>query len=83
MQVLTIAQPAVANYTERRPGFDMAMDRLFTTIFGCSHRRLSRPFTSQGTTYRTCLKCGMHRDFDLRTWKTFGPYHSTGPRNLQ
>jgi len=52
-----------------------AVDRIFRRVFGCSHRELSRPFTHQGKTYRTCLSCGMHRDFDLHTWKTFGPYH--------
>jgi len=82
MQAATVLDPKVREYAERRLALDQAMDRLFRTIFGCSHRRLSRPFTSQGKTYRTCLKCGMHRDFDLRTWKTFGPYHATGPRAL-
>ena len=42
---------------------------------GCRHARLSRPFTREGRTYRVCIKCGMRRDFDLRNWKTYGPYY--------
>ena len=41
---------------------------------GCRHRRMGRPITCEGRTYRVCLSCGMTRDFDTATWKTFGPY---------
>src|SRR4030095_14033378 len=27
-------------------------------VFGCSHRNISRPFTRQGRTYRSCVDCG-------------------------
>ncbi|MFL6332006.1 MAG: hypothetical protein ACJ754_01525 [Pyrinomonadaceae bacterium] len=41
---------------------------------GCWRHRMGRPFTREGRTYRVCLSCGMTRDFDPATWKTFGPY---------
>jgi hypothetical protein len=43
---------------------------------------MSRPFTRDGETYRVCLRCGMHRAFDLQNWKTKGPYYrsSESPR---
>ena len=30
----------------------------FDFIFGCWHRKLSRPFTLSGWTYEVCLNCG-------------------------
>jgi|GEM_PF-1359315 len=41
----------------------------------CWHRRMSRPFTRDGETYRVCLRCGIHRRFDLDVWKTKGSYY--------
>ena len=41
----------------------------------CRHKGMSRPFTHEGRTYRVCLKCGMRRDFDLRSWKMYGPFY--------
>jgi len=47
-------------------------------LIGCHHRQLSRPFTHDGRTYRTCAKCGMRRDFDLATWRSKGRYYHAG-----
>src|SRR5262245_2436351 len=44
-------------------------------LFGCWHREMSLPVTIDGRTYRTCMNCGLHRDFDLNRWKTYGPYY--------
>ena len=30
----------------------------FEDLFGCWHRKLSRPFTLSGWTYEVCLNCG-------------------------
>lgn len=30
----------------------------FKFLFGCWHRKLSRPFTLSGRTYEVCLNCG-------------------------
>jgi hypothetical protein len=32
--------------------------RVFDLVFGCRHRKLSRPFTLSGWTYEVCLECG-------------------------
>ena len=50
-------------------------------ISGCWRHQLSRPFTREGRTYRVCLSCGMSRDFDPATWKTFGPYRGQSMSN--
>ena len=49
---------------------------LVPPIFVCWHRKMSRPFTRDGETYRVCLRCGRHRQFDLREWKTKGNYYT-------
>lgn len=47
----------------------------FASVLGCWHREMSRPFTRQGQTYRTCLGCGAKRRFDLRSWETKGGFY--------
>lgn len=61
-------------YSERRHSLGGAVARLLGSVFGCRHRRLGRPITREGRTYRVCLSCGLSRDFDPATWKTYGPY---------
>jgi hypothetical protein len=45
------------------------------TLFGCWHKRLSRPFTEKNSSYRTCLECGARRKFNTESFKTSGPYY--------
>ena len=44
-------------------------------LISCRHRQLSRPFTHDGRTYRSCASCGMRREFDLATWQSKGRYY--------
>ncbi|MGH9903059.1 MAG: hypothetical protein ACRD68_14730 [Pyrinomonadaceae bacterium] len=46
-----------------------------SSVFGCRHAEMSRPVTSDGETYRACLGCGAHRRFDLKRWKSSGPFY--------
>ena len=48
---------------------------VISKFWTCWHRRMSRPFTRDGKTYRVCLRCGVHRRFDLEQWKTKGSYY--------
>lgn len=52
---------------------------VFSRIFVCWHRKMSRPFTRDGETYRVCLRCGKHRQFDVGEWKTKGVYYNDSP----
>ena len=54
---------------------------VFFPFFVCWHRKMSRPFTRNGESYRVCLRCGAHRQFDLKEWKTKGYYYN--PRERQ
>ena len=52
---------------------------LVTRLFGCWHREMSRPFSSQGQTYRTCLNCGASRKFHLGRWEMQGDFFYRRP----
>lgn len=49
-------------------------------VFGCWHKEMSRPFSIQGQTYRTCLDCGARRQFNLGNWEMQGDYYYGRPR---
>ena len=49
---------------------------LAAKLFGCRHKRISRPFTIGNNSYRSCLHCGARKQFDTRTLKTYGSFHN-------
>jgi len=56
-------------------GFIDDLKYFMARITGCWHRKLSLPFTRGKETYRVCVRCGMHRDFNLQTWKSTGRFY--------
>lgn len=42
---------------------------LFASLFGCWHKRLTRPFTSDKHTYMACLECGARKKVDAQNFK--------------
>ena len=38
---------------------------ILTSLFGCTHSRLSRVFTISRRTYRVCCDCGAEFDYSL------------------
>ena len=50
-----------------------------TRLLGCKHKEMSRPFSSQGQAYRTCLDCGASRQFNLRRWEMQGDFYFRSP----
>jgi len=60
---------------ELRDQFAGTLRYFLQRLFSCHHRQLSRPFTHDGRTYRSCARCGMRRDFDLETWQSKGRYY--------
>ena len=49
---------------------------ILSTLFGCWHRNLSRPFTEkQEGSYRVCMECGAHALFDTTSFKTLGGFY--------
>jgi hypothetical protein len=43
---------------------------IFASLFGCWHKELSRPFTTDRVSYRACLECGARQKFDAEQLKT-------------
>ena len=41
---------------------------------------MSRPFTRDGESYRTCLDCGARRQFDSARWEMVGAYYYDTPK---
>lgn len=48
---------------------------LIGKLFGCGHGELSRPFSHGKVGYRSCLKCGAIKQFNLETLETFGGFY--------
>ena len=65
-----------SEFLQLNGGILAGLKYLISRLTGCSHRKLTRPFTHGKQTYRVCLGCGMHRDFDLRKWKSTGRFYS-------
>lgn len=65
-----------SEFLQVNTGFVEDLKYLVRRVSTCWHRKLSRPFTRGKKTYRACLRCGMHRDFDLQNWKSTGRFYS-------
>ena len=46
-----------------------------TRLFGCRHRQMSPPFTGGEETYRSCMRCGARRLFDVERGRMMGAYY--------
>lgn len=71
-RILAEAREQKAGVDERVFGAKVG---IFANIFGCEHKNISRPFTTGGTGYRTCLQCGARKQFNLETLETFGSFY--------
>ena len=74
-RILSIAQPQMTSQPDDLVSILSVLKRILGNPFGCWHRRMSWPITRDGQTYRSCLKCGVRRSFDAKTWKTFGSFY--------
>lgn len=59
------------------------LNSLMARVFGCRHADLSRPFSRDGRTYRSCLNCGAQRQFNLGNWKMQGGFYYGEPQMHQ
>jgi hypothetical protein len=48
---------------------------VISSLLGCWHKNLTRPFTNANQSYRACLHCGARRKFDADKFKTFGAFY--------
>jgi hypothetical protein len=47
----------------------------FGSLFGCWHKRLTRPISDNASTYQTCVECGARRRFDIENFSATGPFY--------
>ncbi len=45
-------------------------------VFGCWHMKMSGPITKKKTTYQYCVKCGLRRNYDLKTSDPTGAFYA-------
>ena len=45
------------------------------SVFGCWHKRLTRPFTEKRVSYRACVDCGARKKFNTEEFRTVGPFY--------
>ncbi len=43
-------------------------------LFGCSHSRLTRPFTIEAETYKVCLDCGKQIYYSAQEMRPLNPW---------
>jgi hypothetical protein len=48
---------------------------MIASLFGCWHKRLTRPISDKNISYRACLDCGARRKFDTEDFRTSGPFY--------
>jgi hypothetical protein len=66
-----IAGPLVSTRSDeriRKIGF-------FGAVFGCWHKRLTRPISDNESTYQSCVECGARRRFDTESYSASGPFY--------
>jgi hypothetical protein len=61
---------------ELKPHHFVLWRYIVNRLSSCWHLRLTRPITHGSETYRACIRCGMHRKFDLADWKSIGRFYS-------
>jgi len=48
---------------------------VMASLFGCWHKRLTRPMGDKDMSYCTCLDCGARKRFDTEEFRTAGPFY--------
>lgn len=79
---LNIANSTVAS-ADSRFSVSGRIGNLVTRVFGCRHAEMSRPFSRDGRAYRSCVKCGAQRQFNLGNWEMQGGFYYGQPQAHQ
>ena len=80
--IAVLNQQRIKEHAERTHALNDAAQRVLQRLFGCWQHDLSRPFSYGGRTYRVCMKCGLSRNFDPATWKTYGASYVLQPKSV-
>ncbi len=69
---LTAKTNSFALRDENAPGEKIG---LMSKLFGCRHKKLTRPLTVERFSYCACLECGARKPFDAENMQTFGSFY--------
>ncbi|MCW5961341.1 MAG: hypothetical protein KIS76_14345 [Pyrinomonadaceae bacterium] len=75
MQAILDQKSIAENVLNRTNGAFGKKIGIFSSVFGCWHKRLTRPFTNRNSSYRACLDCGARRKFDTESLRTYGSFY--------
>lgn len=78
---ITLKQYGHSRRSDGPKGLTAQLSNWLTRVFGCWHTDMSRPFTHNGESYRTCLDCGARRQFDSARWEMIGAYYYDAPQS--
>jgi len=48
---------------------------IMASLFGCWHKRLTRPISDRNSAYCACLECGARKKFNTESFETSGPFY--------
>ena len=66
-----VTGPVVARRSDER----VKKIGFFGTVFGCWHKRLTRPISDKHSTYQSCVECGARRKVDAENFRAFGSFY--------
>jgi hypothetical protein len=66
-----ITSPSAAKRSDER----MKTIGFLGSLFGCWHKRLTRPISDKASTYQSCVECGARRRFDTENYAPSGPFY--------
>ena len=75
MQGILEQNRIAASIIDRTTGSFGGKIGIMASVFGCWHKRLTRPFTEKHDSYRACIDCGARKKFDTEDFRTVGPFY--------
>jgi len=75
MQAVLEQKLVVGPVVTRRSNKRVKKVGFFGALFGCWHKRLTRPISDKESTYQSCVECGARRQVDAANFKAFGPFY--------
>ena len=68
-------QELVNPVVTRRPEENGRKVGFFASVFGCWHKRLSKPISDKNSTYQVCVECGARRRYDMNDFSPKGRFY--------
>ncbi|HEY2867363.1 MAG TPA: hypothetical protein VGJ02_09745 [Pyrinomonadaceae bacterium] len=70
-----LEQELVNSVAARQPEENGKKMGFFASVFGCWHKRLSKPVSDRSSTYQVCVECGARRNYDMDDFRPRGRFY--------